>query len=67
MKFISLIILILCVNFCGFTQNATTVINTQLPKIEPDIPSGKHARQIGVYEYSTKMGYKTVPIVSVME
>lgn len=31
------------------------------------IPSGKHARQIGIYKYSTKIGYKTVPIVKIME
>ncbi|MFV0587486.1 hypothetical protein [Bacteroides reticulotermitis] len=33
-----------------------------------EIPSGKHARQMGIYEYETKQGgYKTVPIVSIME
>ncbi|MDR0510796.1 MAG: hypothetical protein LBH06_06865 [Rikenellaceae bacterium] len=32
------------------------------------IPSGKRARQTGIYKfYSATMGYKTVPIVKVME
>lgn len=32
-----------------------------------EIPSEKRARQIGIYKYSTKMGYKTVPVVKIME
>jgi hypothetical protein len=32
-----------------------------------EVPRGKRARQVGVYKYSTKMGYKTVPIVKIME
>lgn len=30
-----------------------------------EVSSGKRARQIGVYKYSTQMGYKTVPIVRI--
>lgn len=32
-----------------------------------EIPSGKQARQVGVYKYSTSTGYKTVPIIKIME
>ncbi len=32
-----------------------------------EVPRGKRARQVGVYKYSTQMGYKTVPIVKIME
>lgn len=31
------------------------------------VPKGKAVRQIGSYQYETRMGYKTVPIVQVME
>lgn len=31
------------------------------------VPKGKVARQIGTYQYETRMGYKTVPIVQVIE
>ena len=31
------------------------------------VPKGKTVRQIGSYQYETRMGYKTVPIVQVME
>lgn len=31
------------------------------------IPPGKCVRQIGTYKYSTQMGYKTVPVVKIME
>ena len=31
------------------------------------VPKGKVVRQIGSYQYETRMGYKTVPIVQVME
>ena len=31
------------------------------------VPKGKSVRQIGSYQYETRMGYKTVPIVKVME
>ena len=30
-------------------------------------PKGKQVKQIGTYQYETKMGYKTVPIVQIME
>ncbi len=32
-----------------------------------EIPSEKRAKQVGVYKYSTETGYKTVPIVKIME
>ena len=31
------------------------------------VPKGKAVRQIGSYQYETRMGYKTVPIVQIME
>lgn len=31
------------------------------------VPKGKVVRQIGSYQYETRLGYKTVPIVQVME
>ena len=31
------------------------------------VPKGKVVRQIGSYQYETRMGYKTVPIVKVIE
>lgn len=31
------------------------------------VPKGKSVRQIGSYQYETRMGYKTVPIVQVIE
>ena len=31
------------------------------------VPKGKNARQIGTFQYETRMGYKTVPIVQVIE
>ena len=31
------------------------------------VPKGKVARQIGTYQYETRMGYKTVPIVQILE
>lgn len=30
------------------------------------VPSEKYAWQVGIYKYSTKMGYKTVPIVKII-
>lgn len=30
------------------------------------VPKGKHARQIGTYQYDTELGYKTVPVVQIM-
>ncbi|MBB4045303.1 hypothetical protein [Bacteroides reticulotermitis] len=32
-----------------------------------EIPLGKRARQIGIYKYETERGYKTVPVVSILE
>jgi hypothetical protein len=32
-----------------------------------EVPRGKRARQVGIYKYSTKIGYKTVPIVKIFE
>ena len=31
------------------------------------VPSGKCARQIGTYQYETKNGYKTVPVVEICD
>ena len=31
------------------------------------VPKGKNVRQIGTYQYETRMGYKTVPIVQIIE
>ena len=31
------------------------------------VPKGKVVRQVGSYQYETRMGYKTVPIVQVIE
>lgn len=31
------------------------------------VSKGQNARQVGIYQYSTKMGYKTVPIVKIMK
>jgi hypothetical protein len=31
------------------------------------VPRGKCVRQIGTYQYETKMGYKTVPAVAIFD
>jgi len=31
------------------------------------VPTGKKVQQVGTYRYETNMGYKTVPIVQIME
>lgn len=31
------------------------------------VPKGHSARQVGIYEYSTKMGYKTVPVIKIIK
>ena len=31
------------------------------------VPAGKKVRQIGTYQYEAEIGYKTVPIVQIME
>lgn len=32
-----------------------------------DVPVGKCVRQVGTYQYETKMGYKTVPVVKIFD
>ncbi|WP_288816741.1 hypothetical protein [uncultured Alistipes sp.] len=31
------------------------------------VPQGQQAKQMGIYQYSTESGYKTVPIVKIMK
>ena len=32
-----------------------------------EVPQGRSARQVGVYQYSTESGYKTVPIIKIIK